>query len=254
MKNRKSLGQHWLKDRDILLDISDMAATDGCDVVVVIGPGLGTLTSALFKNFEKVVAIELDNRLAENLPKSFPGKNLEVHNQDILSLELESLNLPEEYVVAGNIPYYITSPIIQKFLHANHRPQKIVLLIQKEVAERLAAEPGDYSILGLSAQIYAKVSLGLVVGREFFTPPPKVDSQIVVLEPLDRPLAAESTIALIKLGFIAPRKKLLTNLAVGTHLSKEKLAEIFTKNELSLDARPADLSISDWVRLEKNIH
>ena len=104
MKNRKSLGQHWLKDRDILLDISDMAATDGCGVVVEIGPGLGTLTSALFKNFEKVVAIELDDRLAENLPKSFPGKNLEVHNQDILSLELESLNLPEKYVVAGNIP------------------------------------------------------------------------------------------------------------------------------------------------------
>ena len=254
MKNRKSLGQHWLKDRDILLDISDIAATDDSNVVVEIGPGLGTLTSTLFKNFEKVIAVELDDRLADNLPKSFPGKNLEVVNQDILSLELDDLNLPEKYVVAGNIPYYITSPIIQKFLHANHRPQKIVLLIQKEVAERLAAEPGDYSILGLSAQIYANVYLGPVVGREFFTPPPKVDSQIVVLEPLDRPLATESTIALIKLGFIAPRKKLLTNLAVGTHIAKDKLSKIFTENGLSLNARSADLSISDWVRLEKNIH
>ena len=101
MKNRKSLGQHWLKDRDILLDISDMAATDGCDVVVEIGPGLGTLTSALFKNFEKVVAVELDNRLAENLPKSFPGKNLEVHNQDIYKKKWPSV-LP---LSQATIPY-----------------------------------------------------------------------------------------------------------------------------------------------------
>ena len=208
MKNRKSLGQHWLKDRDILLDISDFAAVDGVDTVVEVGPGLGTLTSTLFQNFEKVIAVELDDRLAANLPKSFPGKNLEVINQDILSIDLEALKLPEKYVVAGNIPYYITSPIIQKFLHSEHKPEKIVLLIQEEVAERLAAKPGDYSILGLSAQIYAKVTLGPIVDREFFTPPPKVDSQIVILEPLAEPLATESTKALIKLGFIAPRKKL----------------------------------------------
>ena len=254
MKNRKSLGQHWLKDRDILLDISDFAAVDNVDTVVEIGPGLGTLTSTLFKNFNKVIAIELDQQLAENLPKSFPGKNLEVHNQDILSLNIDELNLPEKYVVAGNIPYYITSPIIQKFLHASHRPEKIVLLIQEEVAERLSAEAGDYSILGLSAQIYAKVTLGPVVGREFFTPPPKVDSQIVILEPLAKPLATESTMSLIKLGFIAPRKKLISNLAVGTHLPKEQLKEIFTKLHLDENVRPADLSISDWLKLEKNLH
>lgn len=254
MKNRKSLGQHWLKDRDILLDISNFAAADGVDTVVEIGPGLGTLTSTLFKNFDKVVAIELDNRLAENLPKSFPGKNLVVHNQDILSLDLNTLDLPKNYVVAGNIPYYITSPIIQKFLHADHPPAKIVLLIQEEVAERLAAEAGDYSVLGLSAQIYAKVTLGPVVGREFFTPPPKVDSQVVILEPLKEPLASESTMALIKLGFIAPRKKLISNLTVGTHLPKEKLRDIFASQHLDENLRPADLSISDWLMLEKNIH
>lgn len=254
MKNRKSLGQHWLKDRDILLDISNFAATDGVDTVVEVGPGLGTLTSTLFKNFDKVIAIELDDQLAANLPKSFPGKNLDVHNHDILSLDLDTLNLPENYVVAGNIPYYITSPIIQKFLHASHRPAKIVLLIQEEVAERLAAEAGDYSILGLSAQIYAKVTLGPIVGREFFTPPPKVDSQIVILEPLEEPLASESTMALIKLGFIAPRKKLISNLAIGTHLPKEQLRAIFSELNLDENLRPADLAISDWVMLEKNIH
>lgn len=251
MKNRKSLGQHWLKDRDILIDIADHASCDGADTVVEIGPGLGTLTSALFQFFEQVVAVELDDRLAENLPKSFPGKNLKVVHQDVLGLDIESLELPEKYVVAGNIPYYITSPIIQKFLHVDHRPQKIVLLIQKEVAERLAAEPGDYSILGLSAQIYAKVTLGPVVKREFFTPPPKVDSQVVILEPLAEPLASEKTMSLIKLGFIAPRKKLASNLSVGLKLPKEKILAAFSAQGISQDVRPADLSIADWVALEK---
>lgn len=254
MKNRKSLGQHWLKDRDILLDISDFAAVDGVDTVVEIGPGLGTLTSTLFRNFSKVVAIELDDRLAANLPKSFPGKNLEVHNQDILSLNVEELNLPQRYVVAGNIPYYITSPIIQKFLHIKEKPQKIVLLIQKEVAERLGAQEGDYSILALSAQIYAKVTLGPVVDREFFTPPPKVDSQIVILEPLEKPLASETTMSLIKLGFIAPRKKLVSNLAVGLQMPRDELLQIFQEIGIDSNARPADLSIANWVTLEKNIH
>jgi 16S rRNA (adenine1518-N6/adenine1519-N6)-dimethyltransferase len=253
MKNKKSLGQNWLKDRDTLIDIADHASVDGVDTVVEIGPGLGTLTSALFQFFDKVIAVELDDRLAENLPKSFPGKNLQVVHKDVLSLNLDELNLPEKYVVAGNIPYYITSPIIQKFIHEAHRPEKIVLLMQKEVAERLAAEPGDYSILGLSAQIYAKVTLGPVVGREFFTPPPKVDSQVVILEPLESPLASEKTMSLIKLGFIAPRKKLVSNLMVGLRMSREDVLKRFEKNGISENARPADLSIADWVSLEKTL-
>jgi 16S rRNA (adenine1518-N6/adenine1519-N6)-dimethyltransferase len=253
LKNKKSLGQNWLKDRDILLDIADMASTDGVNEVLEIGPGLGTLTSALFQFFDKVTAVELDERLAANLPKSFPGKDLVVINKDILSLDISSLNLPDKYVVAGNIPYYITSPIIQKFLHAEHRPAKIVLLMQKEVAERLTAQPGDYSILGLSAQIYAKVTAGPIVNRTFFTPPPKVDSQVVILEPLKQPLATERTISLIKLGFSSPRKKLITNLAVAGHISKEQLTQLFEQLGISLNARPADLSIEDWAKLEKNL-
>lgn len=253
MKNRKSLGQHWLKDRDILLDIADSASVEGVSEVLEIGPGLGTLTSALFQFFDKVTAIELDDNLANNLPKSFPGKNLQVVHEDVLKLDLGTLDLPEKYVVAGNIPYYITSPIIQKFLHAEHRPEKIVILIQKEVAERLAAKPGDYSILGLSAQIYAKVTLGPLVKKEFFTPPPKVDSQVVILEPLETPLASETTMSLIKLGFIAPRKKLIANLAISLHKSRDEIKAIFAKLNLNENARPADLTIENWCAIEKEL-
>ncbi len=253
LKNKKSLGQHWLKDREILQDIADFALAPDVNMAVEVGPGLGTLTSTLLRNFDKVLAIEFDERLANNLPKSFPGKNLEIINQDILSVDLEKLDLPEKYVVAGNIPYYITSPIIQKFLHAKHQPEKIVLLIQKEVAERLAAEPGDYSILGLSAQIYSDVTLGPVVGKEFFTPPPKVDSQIVILEPLKEPRASEVTMSLIKLGFSAPRKKLVSNLAATLRMPKEQILKFFKKANINPDCRPADLTIDEWCSLEKVI-
>ena len=143
MKNNKSLGQHWLKNREILEKIADLAAdfsaspsSEKTEVCVEIGPGLGMLTSSLLKRFDKVVAVEYDARLAENLPKSFPGKNLEVVNADILEYDFTDMSGP--YAVVGNIPYYITSPIIEKLLLAQNLPKRIVLLVQKEVAERIA--------------------------------------------------------------------------------------------------------------------
>ena len=179
LKNNKSLGQHWLKDREILNEIADFAYDDEAKLCVEIGPGLGTLTSSLLKNFDKVLAIEYDERLAKNLPNSFPGKNLEVLNADFLNFDLNKIN--ESYVVAGNIPYYITSPIILKLLETENLPKRIVLLIQKEVAERIAATAGNHTVISLSVQNRAYVELGPVVGRELFTPPPKVDSQVIIL-------------------------------------------------------------------------
>lgn len=244
LKNNKSLGQHWLKDRLVLDYIAD--CLDGGSLVLEIGPGLGTLTSSLLKRFDKVIAVEYDKRLAENLPKSFPGKNLKVINADFLNFNLEEIKEP--YVVAGNIPYYITSPIIMKLLETKNLPQKIVLLIQKEVAERIAAEDGKEFVLSLSVKNRAEVELGDVVGKEFFTPPPKVDSQVIILTP-HQPLVDEKTIKLIKQGFKAPRKKLVKNL----NLSKDQATAIFAKLNISPDARPADLSLETWQNLSRII-
>ena len=250
-KNKKSLGQNWLQDRDTLLSIAEIAASES-QLVLEIGPGLGTLTSALFKYFSKIIAVEFDENLASKLPKSFPGKNLQVVHADILDYDLETL--PQNYAVAGNIPYYITSPIVQKLLRSQNRPSKITLLVQKEVAERLAAGPGKYSILGLSAQIYSEVHLGPIIKRNLFTPPPKVDSQVVILKPRPKPLATEKTMALIKLGFVSPRKKLATNLSTTLQLPRKDLYAIFDKMHLAQQVRPADLSISDWTKLETFLH
>lgn len=253
MKNKKSLGQHWLKNRAILDEIADLAVGNGAEgsasvsseksaLVVEIGPGLGTLTSSLLKRFDKVVAIEYDENLAKNLPKSFPGKNLEVINADILDFDFTDISKP--YVVAGNIPYYITSPIIEKLLTAENKPERIVLLIQKEVAERIASD--KETMLSLFVKNYANVGLGPVVGREEFTPPPKVDSQVIILEP-HQAIMPEEVFRLIKRGFAAPRKKLIHNLA-GLK-SKEELVRIFGELGVSVDARPGDLHLPDWQKL-----
>ncbi len=240
MKNKKSLGQHWLKNRAILDEIAEL--TGEGELCLEIGPGLGTLTSSLLKRFDKVLAIEYDENLAKNLPKSFPGKNLEVINADILDFDF--LQITQPYAVAGNIPYYITSPIIEKILKAENWPKRVVLLIQKEVAERIASEKG--TLLSLFVKNRADVKLGPVVRRDEFTPPPKVDSQVIVLEP-HVPVVKDEVFKLIRRGFIAPRKKLIHNLA-GLK-SKEELARVFGELDISIDSRPGDLSLADWQKL-----
>ena len=240
MKNKKSLGQHWLKNRVILDEIAELAG-DG-PLCLEIGPGLGTLTSSLLRRFDRVVAVEYDASLAANLPKSFPGKNLEVINANILDFDFSKLEQP--YVVAGNIPYYITSPIIEKILMAENLPGRVVLLIQKEVAERIASE--KETLLSLFVKNRADVKLGLVVGKVEFTPPPKVDSQVIVLEP-HAPIVKDEIFKLIRQGFAAPRKKLVHNLA-GLK-SKEELARIFDELNIDVNARPGDLKLADWQKL-----
>lgn len=248
---KKSLGQHWLKDRDILAGIAEDADIRPTDTVLEIGPGLGTLTSELLRRAEKVIAVELDEELAAKLPGQFPGKNLVVIQQDILSFDLSIV--PKEYVVVANVPYYITSKIVQLLLNADNKPRVAVLLVQKEVAERLAAEPGDMSILAVSAQIFADVSLGDLVPAEYFTPPPKVDSQVVILharpEPLISPDQEKAFFRVVKAGFSAKRKKLRSSLSGGLGISKSEAEALLVNARINPDARAESLSIQQWLTL-----
>ena len=252
----KALGQHWLKNRGILDEIAALAVPEmEVETCLEIGPGLGTLTSALLRRFSKVIAVEYDADLARKLPGSFPGKNLEVINEDFLEFNLSGI--PAPYVVAGNIPYYITSPIIEKLLMTENPPLKIVLLMQKEVAERICDEERA-SLLSLRCQNRTRVELGPVVLREEFEPAPKVDSQVVVFEPLGSPLVGEEVMKLIQRGFAQPRKKLIHNLvSVGVEhtdgtaqmFSKEKWLNILEQSEVDKDARPSELGLEDWQRI-----
>lgn len=291
MKNNKALGQHWLNNRAILEEIADLVVDGGepdeFELCLEIGPGLGTLTTSLLRRFDEVVAVEYDERLAKNLPKSFPGKNLKVLNEDILDFDFDKMG--EHYVVAGNIPYYITSPIIERVLKAKKLPRRVVLLVQKEVAERIVSE--KETGLSLFVKNRAKVWLGPLVVKEEFTPPPKVDSQVIVMEP-KLPEVSEEVFGLIRRGFVAPRKKLVHNLVgirvgelaarddvgvvnevlsrpvtkarndggvsskavteikkSGRMLSESEIKAAMMELGIGLDWRPGDLKLQDWARL-----
>lgn len=262
MKNKKFLGQHWLKNRIILDEIADLAfdsreadliekpektyAPEFGGICLEIGPGLGTLTSSLLRRFKKVIAVEFDQKLAENLPKSFPGKNLEVVNEDILKFDFS--HIKGAYVVVGNIPYYITSSIIEKLLTLENKPEKIVLLIQKEVAERIVDK--KETVLSLFVKNLANVELGPIVSKNEFTPPPKVDSQVIIFKPKE-PEILDEVFKLIKMGFSSPRKKLIHNLI--TLKNKEVLDDIFGELDIDKNVRPGDLSLGKWSMLYKKL-
>ena len=247
----KSLGQHWLKDRLVLEHIADCADVNADDTVLEIGPGLGTLTSELLRRAKNVIAVEFDPNLAQKLPGQFPGKNLTVYNEDILKFDLSQL--PAGYKVVANVPYYITSKIVQKLMTAENKPATTVLLVQKEVAVRIAAKPGDMSILAISAQVYATATLGDVVPAALFTPPPKVDSQVVVLKTREAPLVSvgdeKAFFRVVKAGFSSKRKKLRSSLSGGLGISKPEAEDLLNSVHVSPDSRAEDLAIEDWLRL-----
>ena len=255
---KKELGQHWLRDPEILAEIAEVAELGKDDVVLEIGPGLGTLTSRLLARAQRVVAVEFDADLARKLPGQFPGKNLDVINEDILQFDLNQL--PTGYKVVANVPYYITSKIVEKLMTAENKPSLAVLLVQKEVAERIAAEPGEMSILAVSAQLFAQAKLDIEVPRQFFAPPPKVDSQVVILRTRTEPLVdsedQKDFFRIVKAGFSAKRKKLRSSLSGGLGVSKASAEQLLKKANISPDVRAEDLAIDDWQRLlavQKNI-
>lgn len=255
MKNNKSLGQHWLRDRNTLEIIANCAQLSQNDTVLEIGPGLGTLTSELLRQAGEVVAVEFDPGLSRKLPAQFPGKNLKVINSDIL--EFDFTTLPSGYKVVANIPYYITSKIVQQLMTTSNKPTVAVLLVQKEVAQRLAAKPGQMSILAISAQVFADVTLGGIVKAEMFTPSPKVDSQVVILKTRNSLFFTDIKEAdffkIVKAGFSEKRKKLRSSLSGGLHLSKIEVETILSKAGINPSDRAESLSLDDWVRLVKII-
>jgi 16S rRNA (adenine1518-N6/adenine1519-N6)-dimethyltransferase len=252
-KTNKSLGQHWLRDRDTLAHIADCAELTRGDTVLEIGPGQGSLTSELLRRAGKVVAVEFDGELARKLPAQFPGKNLEVIHSDIIKFDLSTL--PTGYKVVANVPYYITSKIVKMLMTATNKPSIAVLLVQKEVARRLAAKPGDMSILAISAQVFADVTLGDVVPSKLFMPPPKVDSQVVILRTRQTSFFTDINesdfFRVVKAGFSSKRKKLRSSLSGGLKLSKTEIEAILGKANISPDVRAETLDLESWICLTR---
>ena len=250
---KKSLGQHWLHDLYSLRSMADAAHIGPEDTVLEIGPGLGTLTAELASLARHVIAVEFDSELAAGLAARVPAKNVEIVHQDILKFDLT--RLPRDYKVSANLPYYITSKIVRMLLESPNPPLETALLIQKEVAQRMAAKPGDMSVLGVAVQFYAQATLGPIVPSELFTPPPKVDSQIISLKRREAPLFPDVEPAeyfrIVRAGFGEKRKTLRNSLSGGLHLEKSETEALLAQAAIDPKMRAEQLSLDDWYRLVK---
>ena len=251
-RTKKSLGQHWLHDDAALGAMVAAAEVVANDTVLEIGPGLGTLTEKLLATGAKVYAIEFDQALLAPLQQKFGNRpNFGLINGDILSFDFSKL--PPSYKIVANIPYYLTSNLLRVLTEAPNHFDKAALLVQKEVAERACAAPGQMSLLAVSVQFYAEASLGQVVPAGLFTPPPKVDSQILKLNyrraPLFPGIDTLKFFQLVKAGFSEKRKKLRSSLSGGLNIDKPAAEKLLESANIDPNLRAQALSLEDWYRL-----
>ena len=253
---KKSLGQHWLADQKSLENICGFANVKRGDSVLEIGPGKGDLTGKLLEFGAEVIAVEVDKSLEADLRKKFSSLPFSLNMLSIMDFDLSKL--PEGYKVVANIPYYLTSHLLRMLLETQHKPQTIVLLVQKEVAQRIAAKPGQMSLLSVSAQFYCDVELGQIIPAKLFTPPPKVDSQIIKLilrkQPLFKEVDNKQFFRLVKAGFSNRRKTLLNSLSNGLQLNRPDTEYLLDKAGLKPNLRPQELNLDEWHKLYLNNH
>jgi 16S rRNA (adenine1518-N6/adenine1519-N6)-dimethyltransferase len=250
----KSLGQNFLNDPQILKQIVQAAEVDAHDMVLEIGPGLGSLTSRLAASARLVVAVELDERLIPILRQALATyRNVRIIHGDILALPFDQILAEEGYLVVANIPYYITSAVIRRLLEAPLRPRRIVLTIQKEVAQRVCAEPGELSLLALSVQVYGTPQIMFHIPAGAFYPPPKVDSAVVRIEiaPAPRLPANElkSFFQLAKAAFSQKRKNLRNSLAAGLGWEPNQAQRLLEHAGIDPHRRPETVSLEEWAAL-----
>jgi 16S rRNA (adenine1518-N6/adenine1519-N6)-dimethyltransferase len=248
-----SLGQHWLYDDASLSAMVQAAHIGQGDSVLEIGPGLGTLTAKLVDAAQRVIAVEVDAALAASLPTRIAADNLQVLQQDILKFDLS--HLPDNYKVVANLPYYLTSHILRLLCESPKPFQEAALLVQKEVAQRVCAPPGSCSLLSISVQYYAEATTGMIVPAELFTPPPKVDSQILALRYCQTPRYPDVDTKLffrvVKAGFSQRRKTVLNSLGAGLHLERNETTALLQAAGIAPGVRAQSLSLDQWYELYK---
>ena len=250
----KSLGQNFLQDTSALEKIALAAEIHEDDCVLEIGPGLGSLTRYLAVSAKEVIAIELDPDMLPPLQAVLkPYQNVRVVHGDILKTSISEIINKPDYLVVANIPYYITSAVIRHLLESETKPRRVVLTIQKEVAERICAKAGDLSLLALSVQVYGKPNIAAIIPASSFHPAPKVDSAILRIDIYGQPLIPNELLKtffnLIKAGFAQKRKTLRNSLSSGLHIKTTEAEALLTSAEIDFMRRAETLSIDEWKKL-----
>lgn len=257
-KTKKALGQCFLTDERICAKIADLADIKENDVVLEVGPGLGAITKYLIKKAKKVYAFEIDNEAIPILEKNTNFSDiLTIYNEDILKTDLSFLdNIEEEVILVSNLPYYITSPIISLFLYNVKKVKRMVLMVQKEVGDRLSAKVStkDYNSFTIIVNYFSKVTKLLNVSRGSFTPSPNVDSVVIEIDKIERdikPLDEDLFIKIVNQSFKERRKTILNNLQ--SLYTKEKTTLILEKAMIDPSRRAETLSIDEFINLSNVI-
>jgi 16S rRNA (adenine1518-N6/adenine1519-N6)-dimethyltransferase len=250
---KKSLGQHFLTNRDILGSVADAAYVGASDVVVEIGPGRGALTSVLAERAARVVAVELDAELAAQLRETMPA-NVEIVEADAREVSPETLlggRVP--YKMVGNLPYYAALPILRAFLESDWQPTHAAILVQLEVARNLCAKPGDMSLAALGVQLFGAPRIVRRVPPGAFNPPPKVTSAVVGIEVYEQPAAGVTDtkrfFKVARAGFSSRRKQLRNALANGLATNAAAADEMLTSAGIDPTRRAESLTVEEWARL-----
>lgn len=253
----KGLGQNFLVDKKALGKIVAAANIKKEDVVLEIGSGTGILTQELAKRAKKVIAVEKDYKMVEILKETTRNfKNVEIIQGDILKLNSKSYKLQtKRYKVVANLPYYIVSPVLKKFLENENQPKEMILMVQKEVGQRIAAKPPDMSLLAVSVQFYADSKIISYVSRKSFWPQPKVDSAILRIVPQinagEKLINADLFFRIVRAGFSHPRKQIINNLSKSLKINREKIESWLQKNGIQPERRAETLDLQEWLQLIK---
>ncbi|MGE5462893.1 MAG: 16S rRNA (adenine(1518)-N(6)/adenine(1519)-N(6))-dimethyltransferase RsmA [Syntrophothermus sp.] len=258
LRPHKGLGQNFLQDPLALEKIVTAAEIQPTDMVLEIGPGLGSLTRYLAASAREVVAVELDQHLLPPLKAVLaPYSNVRLIHGDILELSPSDLIQESNYLVVANIPYYITSAVIRHLLESHLKPRRVVLTIQKEVAKRICEKPGDMSLMALSVQVYGKPRVAAHIPAGAFHPAPSVDSSILVIDIYPTPLIPgqylDAFFKLIKAGFSQKRKTLRNSLSSGLSIPPASAADLLNDSGIDPQRRAETLSIEEWQRLAEKI-
>lgn len=254
LRPSKGLGQNFLADPVALRRVIAAGDIQSGDTVLEVGPGLGSLTRLLASQASRVVAVEIDINMInalEDLLQPYP--NVELIHADILEVNLGELFPKEHYLVVANIPYYITSALIRHLLEAPNPPSRLILTVQKEVAERICALTGNLSLLALSVQVYGKPKIATKIPAGAFYPAPKVDSAVVRIdlfaEPLIETRKLDSFFRLIKAGFSQKRKTLRNALSAGMAWNKDETEQFLTNAGIVAQRRAQTLSLEEWKKM-----
>lgn len=261
LRARKGLGQHFLVDGTFIKYMISAAELEQNDIVIEVGPGLGVLTRALAEQNVHVLAVEKDEQLAGLLKTNFqPCQNVTIINRDILTVDLPEIlgfnrnsgNRALRYKVVANLPYYITSPVLRFFLEAPHKPDNMVVMVQKEVARQITAKPGDMSLLSVGIQVYGDPRIIKYVPARSFYPQPEVDSAILRISVFAKPLVdvdINSFFTLVRAGFSAARKQIVNPLSHGLEMSKPDTLSMLLRAGIDPQRRAETLSIEEWGKL-----